>query len=96
MCSKQLARRHDGRWLAGVAGGLADYWGIDALIVRLAFIVLSIFTVGIALAIYVVAWLLMPDALDGTRGLDTVQGWFGHKNNGDSGHQTFNPYSDAN
>ena len=45
--------------LGGVCGGLADYFGIDALIVRLAFVAL-ILGWGSGLLLYILLWILAP------------------------------------
>ena len=55
---RRLYRRRDGR-IAGVAGGLADYFRIDPVLVRLAFVV-SIFVGGIGIIAYLIAWLVLP------------------------------------
>jgi phage shock protein PspC (stress-responsive transcriptional regulator) len=47
--------------IAGVAGGIADYLGIEAWVVRLGFIVLVPFG-GFGLLAYLIAWLLVPVA----------------------------------
>jgi phage shock protein PspC (stress-responsive transcriptional regulator) len=46
--------------LAGVAGGLADWFGIDPTLVRLAFVALAVLG-GLALPLYLAAWLLVPE-----------------------------------
>jgi phage shock protein PspC (stress-responsive transcriptional regulator) len=55
-----LTRVREGRWFAGVATGLARRLGVDPLVVRAGFILLSLFF-GMGLALYLVVWLLMPD-----------------------------------
>jgi phage shock protein C len=56
---RNLSRpRHD-RMLAGVASGLARYAGIDVLIVRIAFAVLT-FVGGAGIPLYLICWLLIP------------------------------------
>ena len=45
--------------LGGVCGGLADYFGIDSLIVRLAFVAL-ILGWGSGLLLYILLWILTP------------------------------------
>ncbi|MCL1897894.1 MAG: PspC domain-containing protein [Micrococcales bacterium] len=57
--------RSQDRWLGGVAGGLAAKLGWDPLLVRGLVILLSLLTGGGVLAIYGVAWLLLPEAADG-------------------------------
>jgi phage shock protein PspC (stress-responsive transcriptional regulator) len=60
---RTLARRRDDRMLAGVASGIAGYVGIDVLLVRIAFAVLTIVG-GVGIPLYVACWLLIPE--DGT------------------------------
>lgn len=54
----QLRRSGTDKVLGGVAGGLAEYTGIDALLWRVGAIALTLF--GPGLIIYVLMWLLMP------------------------------------
>jgi phage shock protein PspC (stress-responsive transcriptional regulator) len=54
-----LRRSVDRRMIAGVAEGFAEYFDIDPLFVRLAFVVLS-FLGGLAVPLYLAAWLLIP------------------------------------
>ena len=56
---RPLRRRTRERVLGGVAGGLGDYFNVDPLLVRIAFVGLMIFG-GAGLVLYVVAWLLIP------------------------------------
>ena len=58
---KRLVRSRDDRWLAGVCGGVADYLGVDANMVRLVVVLGTIFGFGSLLVAYVVAWALMPE-----------------------------------
>ncbi len=44
---KRLYRRRKGRKLLGVLGGLADFFGLDASLVRIAYVVITFFTLGI-------------------------------------------------
>jgi phage shock protein PspC (stress-responsive transcriptional regulator) len=46
--------------LAGVASGIAAYLGIDTLLVRIGFAVLTIVG-GVGIPLYLVCWLLIPD-----------------------------------
>jgi phage shock protein PspC (stress-responsive transcriptional regulator) len=58
--TRRLLQRntHEGK-IGGVAAGLADYFGIDPTIVRLAFLLL-VLAGGFGIAAYLVAWLVMP------------------------------------
>lgn len=59
--TKKLVRPKDSRMLAGVCQGVANYFGIDATVVRLATVILALVTVGGAVIVYLAAWLLIPE-----------------------------------
>ena len=63
--ARRLMRNSEGAVLAGVAAGFADYFAVDPTLVRLAFVLLAVFG-GSGLVLYVVSWVLMPSAGDGT------------------------------
>lgn len=54
----RLVRSANDRMLGGVCGGLARYFGIDATIVRLVF-VLAVLS-GLSPLIYLILWIVMP------------------------------------
>lgn len=56
---KRLARRWEGRMIAGVCSGLAYYLGIDVSLIRLIF-GLSVLFGGIGIIIYIILWIAMP------------------------------------
>ncbi|WP_460522636.1 PspC domain-containing protein [Flindersiella endophytica] len=62
---KKIYRQREGRMVAGVCGGLADYLNVDVAIVRLAMVVLALLG-GIGLVVYGVAWILVPERLSST------------------------------
>ena len=53
-------RRSRRRLLGGVCGGLATYTGIDVTVVRLLLVLLTVIF-GMGVAVYVAAWLLVPN-----------------------------------
>jgi phage shock protein PspC (stress-responsive transcriptional regulator) len=57
--SPRLSRSADDRMLAGVAGGLARYLNVDATLVRIGMVALTLLT-GAGAALYIAAWLLIP------------------------------------
>jgi phage shock protein C len=57
---RRLYRSTHDRMFAGVAGGLAVYFGIDASLIRLAFVLLGLLS-GIGVVIYIVAWVVTPE-----------------------------------
>lgn len=59
---KQLFRDPDDKYIAGVSSGLGHYLGMDAIWVRLIWILLTILTSGTFALIYIILWILVPDA----------------------------------
>jgi phage shock protein C len=57
----RIYRSRDDRILAGVAGGLAEHWDADPSLVRLIWALLMIFTGGIALLVYIVMAIVVPE-----------------------------------
>jgi len=66
---KKISRSETDRVLAGVAGGLGEYFQIDPVIIRLIFILLTIFGGGGVLA-YIILWLLIPSRKNTGRNSD--------------------------
>ncbi|MBW6489987.1 MAG: PspC domain-containing protein [Lentimicrobium sp.] len=60
MSETRLYRTVQGRVIGGVAGGLAEYFGIDPTIVRLIFVLLVIFG-GSGVLIYLILWIILPE-----------------------------------
>lgn len=60
--SKLLTRSSTDSKVAGVCGGIAEYFGIDATIVRLMWLALSVFPGGIigGVVAYFLAWIVVP------------------------------------
>lgn len=58
---KRLFRDTQNGMLAGVCSGLAAYFGLDAVIVRLIFVLLTLMS-GTGLLLYLVLWLIVPEA----------------------------------
>jgi phage shock protein C len=57
---RAVRRSRDDRVIAGVCGGLGRYLGIDPVLLRVAFIILSLAN-GLGLIAYVVAWVAIPE-----------------------------------
>jgi phage shock protein C len=57
---KKLTRNRDDKWVGGVCGGIADYTGVDANLIRLIVAVATLLGAGSLILGYVVAWILMP------------------------------------
>lgn len=59
-CLLRRRPRGSDRFLGGVAGGIADYLGIDAIIVRVLLVLLTLVS-GAGIAVYLACWLLVPE-----------------------------------
>ncbi|MEM6893252.1 MAG: PspC domain-containing protein [Bacteroidota bacterium] len=66
---KKLFRDMDQKYIGGVCSGLEYYLGIDALWIRLIFILLAVFT-GFGLIAYILLWILVPEANTTSQKLD--------------------------
>jgi phage shock protein C len=56
---KRLMRPRNGRSLAGVCLGFAEFFDIDVVVIRLVWLLTAIFT-GIGFIGYLIAWCVMP------------------------------------
>jgi phage shock protein C len=57
-----LRRSVANRSIAGVCGGLAEYFGIDPVLVRVGWVLLSIFSAAFpGLLVYLIMWILVPE-----------------------------------
>ena len=60
--AQRLHRSRDNRFLFGVAGGLAEYFNVDPVLVRVGWVLLTIATAGIAALAYIVMAIFTPDS----------------------------------
>ncbi|MGH2557221.1 MAG: PspC domain-containing protein [Actinomycetota bacterium] len=58
MQERRLTRSEKDRRLAGVCGGLGEYFGIDPVLIRVGFVVAGLMGWGVLL--YVVLWIVLP------------------------------------
>lgn len=57
-----LRRSRSKRLIAGICGGLADWLGWDVTLVRVLFVLVSIFSAGFpGLLVYIILWVVMPE-----------------------------------
>jgi len=59
---RQLLRPQDDRIVAGVCSGIGRYFGVDPVLIRVAFAIFAVVTWGVALIAYPVCWFLIPEA----------------------------------
>jgi phage shock protein C len=58
---KVLVRKRNGRMIAGVCAGLADYLGSDVTLVRVIVAAIAVLTGGAGILAYLVAWAIIPE-----------------------------------
>jgi phage shock protein PspC (stress-responsive transcriptional regulator) len=57
----KLYRSRDSKWVAGVLGGLGEYFDVDATLLRLAFIgLVTMLDMGVLVAVYIVMAIIVP------------------------------------
>jgi len=57
---KKLYRNQHDKFIAGVSSGLADYMQVEVTIIRLLFVLSTVFLAGIGLLVYIVLWIVAP------------------------------------
>lgn len=60
--TKKLYRDNERKVLGGVSGGLAAYFGVDIIVIRLLFVITAFFG-GLGLVAYIVLWVVLPAAV---------------------------------
>jgi phage shock protein C len=66
--SRPLRRSRTNRQIAGVIGGFAEYFNVDPTLLRVIYVVGSIVSVAFpGLLVYLLCWLLVPEAEETTR-----------------------------
>ena len=59
---KQLRRSRTNRMVAGVVGGLAEYWSVDPTLARVVYVVASVLSAAFpGLIVYILLWLIIPE-----------------------------------
>lgn len=58
--ARRLVRRSDNTVIGGVCAGIADYLGIDPLVVRIAALIGAVLGLGTLVVAYLVLWAVLP------------------------------------
>jgi phage shock protein C len=80
--TKVLVRPREGRMVAGVCAGLAEYFGMDVTLIRVIVAVVAVITGGAGILAYLVAWVIIPE--DGEK-TSVAENLVSSKQNGSSG-----------
>jgi len=58
---KRLVRPREGRKVAGVCLGVAEYFDLDPTLVRVVWLITALIPAGVGLIGYIIAWIVMPE-----------------------------------
>lgn len=59
--TKKLYRSRTDRMIAGICGGLGEMFSFDPTLVRLIFALVAVFTLGTAVLVYLLGWIIIPE-----------------------------------
>jgi len=57
---KKLVRKTSDKVIAGVCSGLAEYFGMDVMLMRILFVAVGFFT-GLSIPLYIILWIIAPE-----------------------------------
>lgn len=79
MSGKTLYRSMDDRMIAGVCGGLAEYFELDPTVIRLLAVFAAALSGGGLIAAYLIMWAVVPERLPGSEEAVPVTGGDSHR-----------------
>ncbi len=59
--TKKLYLSSTDKKVAGFCGGMAEYFGLDSTVVRLVYVLLTLFSMGFGVIFYLIAWMVVPE-----------------------------------
>jgi len=59
--NKKLFRSTKNRMVAGVCGGIGDYFSVDPTVIRLAWVIFTLISMGVGIIAYIMAWIIIPE-----------------------------------
>lgn len=59
---KKLVRSMSDRWIAGICGGIGEYFEIDPNVIRVVWVIVTVLTGFVAgIIIYILLWIILPE-----------------------------------
>ena len=55
-----MRRSQSNKMIAGVCGGLAKYFALDASLIRIIYVLVTIFTAFAGVLVYIILWIVIP------------------------------------
>lgn len=66
MANQKLRRSRENRVIAGVIGGIAEHFGLNATVLRIVYVVVSVLSAAFpGILVYLLLWILIPKANSG-------------------------------
>ena len=59
--NKKLLRSTKNRMVAGVCAGIGDYFSVDPTVIRLAWVIFTLISMGVGIIAYIIAWIIIPE-----------------------------------
>lgn len=58
---KRLYRSRKDKVLGGVCAGIADYFEVDPVVIRLIWVIAALISMGLGIIAYLIAWIIIPE-----------------------------------
>ena len=58
---KRLYRSRNNQIIGGGCAGIADYFEVDPVLVRLIWVIATLFSMGLGILAYIIAWIIIPE-----------------------------------
>ena len=59
---KKLLRSTKNKMVAGVCGGIGEYFNVDPTVIRLLWVILTLISMGAGVIAYIIAWIIIPES----------------------------------
>ena len=59
---KKLLRSTKNKMVAGVCGGIGEYFNVDPTVIRLLWVILTLISMGAGVIAYIIAWVIIPES----------------------------------
>ena len=59
---KKLLRSTKNKMVAGVCGGIGEYFNVDPTVIRLLWVIFTLISMGAGVIAYIIAWIIIPES----------------------------------
>ena len=59
--TKKLYRSRKDKMIAGICGGIGEIYSLDPTMIRLVYALITIFSAGTAILVYILGWIIIPE-----------------------------------